>query len=180
MTDIASLPDWQPHLDGPHVRIRPLLPSDLENTYAAASDPLIWAQHSEKDRYQRPVFERFFKGALQSRGGLALVDRSTGEIMGSSRFYDWNPADQSVVIGYTFLSIRYWGTGTNREVKALMLAHAFRWAKTVWFHVSPENRRSQHALEKLGATFDRQQEVPVSGKNVPRLVYRIDRAQFGV
>ena len=82
----------------------------------------------------------------------------------------------SVVIGYTYLERAHWGGATNREVKALMIAHAFRFARTVWFHVSPGNARSQRALERIGARLDRREMVPVAGVPSERMICRVDRA----
>jgi RimJ/RimL family protein N-acetyltransferase len=56
-----------------------------------------------------------------------------------------------------------------------MIAHAFRFARTVWFHVSPGNARSQRALEKIGARLDREEMVPVGGVPSARMIYRVDR-----
>jgi len=169
-------PDWQPVLRGTRVHLRPLYASDLDALHAAAADPLVWAQHSETNRHERAVFERFFAGALASRGALVVAEAATGRIVGSSRWYDWDPATRSVVMGYTFLARDHWGTGTNREVKQLMLAHSFQWAETVWFHVSPGNLRSQRALERIGAQLDREELVLVGGTPSPRRIYRIQRA----
>ena len=173
------MPDWQPTLRGERVTLRPIRAddpsSDLDAMHAAASDPAVWAQHSEKNRHERAVFERFFKGAVESGGGLVVVDNATGAVIGSSRYYDWNPADESVVIGYTYLARAYWGGAVNGEVKRLMIAHAFRLARTVWFHVSPGNVRSQRALERIGARFDRREMVPVGGVPSERMIYRVDR-----
>lgn len=169
-------PDWQPVLRGTRVHLRPLHASDLDALHAAAADPLVWAQHSEPNRHERAVFERFFAGALASRGALVVAEAATGRIVGSSRWYDWDPATRSVVMGYTFLARDHWGTGTNREVKQLMLAHSFQWAETVWFHVSPGNLRSQRALERIGAQLDREELVLVGGTPSPRRIYRIQRA----
>jgi RimJ/RimL family protein N-acetyltransferase len=168
-------PDWQPTLRGDLVHLRLLRDDDLDALHAAAADPLIWAQHSEKDRHERPVFERFFARAMASGGALAVLDAATGRVIGSSRYYDWNPADRSVVIGYTFLERAAWGGTINRELKHLMLDHAFRFARTVYFHVSPGNVRSQKALERIGAVFDQAQDVMVGGVMSPRLIYRLDR-----
>lgn len=172
--------DWQPTLRGERVALRPIRAdgssSDLDAMHAAASDPEVWAQHSEKNRHERAVFERFFKGAIESGGGLVIVDNASGRVIGSSRYYDWNPADESVVIGYTYLARAYWGGAVNGEVKRLMIAHAFRFARTVWFHVSPGNARSQRALERIGARFDRRELVPVGGVPSERMIYRVDRA----
>ena len=168
-------PDWQPTLRGDLVHLRPLRDDDLDALHAAAADPLVWAQHSEKDRHERPVFERFFAGAMASGGALAVLDAATGRIIGSSRYYDWNPVERSVVIGYTFLERAAWGGRINGELKRLMLDHAFRHAAIVYFHVSPGNIRSQRALQRIGAGFDHAQDVPVGGVMSPRLIYRLDR-----
>ena len=169
-----DVPNWQPTLRGEHVQLRPIRADDLDALHAAAADPLVWEQHSERNRHEQPVFERFFAGALECGGGLVALD-AAGNVIGSSRYYDWDPSDRSVVIGYTFLARSHWGTGANREMKRLMLDHAFRWAKTAWFHVSPGNVRSQRALERIGARLDRQQDVSVGGVMSPRMIYRIDR-----
>jgi len=108
-------------------------------------------------------------------GGLVIAEREGGRIIGSSRYYDWKP-NASVVIGYTFLERAHWGGRTNREVKSLMLAHAFAHVATAWFQVSPGNVRSQRALERIGARLDRRELVEVSGVPSDRLIYRIDSA----
>jgi RimJ/RimL family protein N-acetyltransferase len=171
-------PDWQPTLRSEGLSLRPIRASDLDALHAAASDPLIWAQHSETNRHERAVFEKFFAGALSCGGGLVAVHEPDGSVIGSSRFYDWNPSDRSVVIGYSFLRRDHWGGGTNRRMKKLMLDHAFRWARTVWFHVSPGNLRSQRALERIGASLHDRQQVMVGGVPSPRLIYAIRAGEF--
>jgi len=171
-----NAPDWQPTLRGERVTLRPIHADDLDAAHAAASDPEVWAQHSEKNRHERAVFERFFKGALECGGGLVIIDNASGSVIGSSRYYDWNASEESVVIGYTYLERAYWGGAVNGEVKRLMIAHAFGFARTVWFHVSPGNVRSQRALERIGARFDRRELVPVGGVPSERMIYRVDRA----
>lgn len=171
----STQPDWQPILRGTSLHLRPIHGGDFEPLHQAASDPLIWAQHSEPNRHERDVFRRFFDGALACGGGLVALDAATGRLIGSSRYYDWNPVDRSVVIGYSFLERARWGTGANREMKSLMLGHAFQWADTAWFHVSPGNIRSQRALERIGARLDRSEQVPVGGVLSPRLIYAVRR-----
>jgi RimJ/RimL family protein N-acetyltransferase len=169
-----EVPNWQPTLEGTLVRARPLREADREATHAAASDPLIWEQHSARDRHERRVFDRYFGDRLANAGALAVEDRRGG-IVGLSGYYDWNPADRSVVVGYTFLVRALWGTGANAELKRLMLDHAFRWADTVWFHVSPGNVRSQRALAAIGARLDREEMVDVGGTPSLRMIFRVDR-----
>ena len=142
--------DLQPTLTGERLELRPLRRDDFEELYAAASDPLIWEQHPDPERYTREVFQRYFDGALQSGGAFAVIDRRTGTIIGSSRYHDYNEPAGEVEIGWTFLERAYWGGTYNREMKQLMLAHAFRFVRRVVFLVGPDNIRSQRAMEKIG------------------------------
>lgn len=142
---------WQPFLREQSVLIRPLQPMDFEALYQVAKDPLIWAQHPNPDRWQRPIFETFFEGAIQSQGALLIQQADTGEIMGTSRYYH-HDVDQSLVyIGYTFFGRKFWGTGVNPLVKKKMLEHAFQWVDRVHFQIGALNIRSQIATERLGA-----------------------------
>ena len=95
--------DLQPTLRGDVLELRPLTVSDFDALLEAASDPLIWEQHPEPDRYQREVFQRYFDGAIQSGGALAIVQRASGRIIGSSRYCNLNLAEREVEIGWTFL-----------------------------------------------------------------------------
>jgi RimJ/RimL family protein N-acetyltransferase len=142
--------DRQPRLTGEAVELRPLRADDYDALRAAASDPLTWEQHPA-NRHEEPVFRAYFDEQLGSGGGLAIVDRATGEAIGSSRYHGHDEARSEVEIGWTFLDRRYWGGETNREVKRLMLEHAFRFVETVVFVVHPGNVRSRRAVEKLGA-----------------------------
>ena len=143
--------DLQPLLENDLIRIRPLVADDFEALFAVASDPLLWAQHPNKNRYERPVFETFFKGAIESGGAFIIYDKQTGKPIGSSRYYDIEEEKKSVAIGYTFFARDHWGTTFNRAVKTLMLDHAFQYVDTVIFHVGAKNLRSQKAIERLGA-----------------------------
>jgi RimJ/RimL family protein N-acetyltransferase len=142
--------DLQPTLTGELLELRPLRRDDFEALYAAASDPLIWEQHPDPDRYTREVFQHYFDGAMQSGGAFAVIDRRTGKIVGSSRYHDFNEPAGEIEIGWTFLERAYWGGTYNREMKQLMLAHAFRFVRRVVFLVGPDNIRSQRAMEKIG------------------------------
>lgn len=173
-----QFPDWQPTLAGSRIRLRPLRAGDLDALHAAASDPLIWEQHSARNRHERAEFERFFEGALASGGALAAAEAGSGRIIGSSRYYEWSPTERSVLVGYTFLVREHWGRGTNREMKRLMLDHAFRWAQVVRFHASPGNLRSRRALEGIGARLEGEHDVLVDGTPSPRAVYAIRAADW--
>ena len=141
----------QPTLENENVKLIPLTQTDFEEVFAVASDPLVWEQHPNKDRYKREVFENFFQGAMESGGAFKIIDKETKEIAGSTRFYDFNPEDNSIFIGYTFYGTKFWGSKLNPQVKKLMLDYIFQFVDKVNFHVGKDNIRSQKAIEKLGA-----------------------------
>ena len=143
--------DLQPTLRGELLQLRPLRPEDWDDLYAVASDPLIWEQHPVKNRYKEEVFKEFFREALQSGGALIAIDSKDAKVIGSSRFYGYDQGKGEIEIGWTFLTRAHWGGAYNREMKQLMLGHAFRFVKSVVFLIGSENFRSQRALEKIGA-----------------------------
>jgi len=143
--------ELQPYLRGELIELRPLTPGDWDELFAVASDSLIWEQHPERDRYQEEVFRVFFKEALESGGAFVVIDRKTQQIIGSTRFYGYDPEKSEIEIGWTFLARQYWGGRFNREMKELLVAHAFRFVENVVFFVGEDNVRSQKAMEKVGA-----------------------------
>ena len=143
--------DLQPNLEGELIELRPLRPEDWDDLFSVASDPLIWEQHPESDRYKEEVFRAFFRGALESGGALVAIDAKTQQIIGSTRFHGYDPEKSEIEIGWTFLARKYWGGRYNREMKQLMLSHAFKFVENVVFFVGENNIRSQRATEKIGA-----------------------------
>ena len=145
--------ELQPTLTGKLVELRPLRPDDWADLYAVASDPLIWEQHPQPDRYTEPVFREFFREALESGGAFAVIDTRDGRVIGSSRYFGYDEARSEIEIGWSFLARSHWGGTYNREMKALMLQHAFRFVRNVVFLVGPRNTRSRRALEKIGGVL---------------------------
>jgi RimJ/RimL family protein N-acetyltransferase len=158
--------DLQPTLKGDLIELRPLRPQDFDTLFSAASDPKIWEQHPDSDRYQREVFQGFFDGALESRGAFAIIERKSGRIIGSSRYCNLDLTNCEVEIGWTFLEPEFWGGTYNRELKQLMLDHAFRFVDRVVFVVGEQNFRSQKALAKIGASFLKKTQLPAAGGTV--------------
>lgn len=152
------------------VKLIPLKSEDFENLYKVASDPLIWEQHPEKNRYIRNIFENYFAGALKSGGAFLVLDNQTKEIIGSSRFYENNSLEKSVAIGYTFLVRDHWGSVYNTALKSVMINHAFKFVSKVIFHVGENNIRSQKAITKLGAAKISELQMEYNGEQ-PRLNY---------
>ena len=139
------------HLNNNSVLLEPLLPIYFNELYKVASDPLIWEQHPNPNRYQKEVFQTFFEGAINSGGAFIIRNADTGKALGSSRFYDYSRIKDEIKIGYTFFSRDCWGKGINKEVKTLMLNYAFIYVERVIFHVGASNIRSQNAMLQLGA-----------------------------
>src|SRR5439155_5240844 len=130
------------------------MPEDWDDLFAVASDPLIWEQHPESDRYKEDVFKVFFREALESGGAFVIIDKKNQQIIGSTRCYGYDPKKSEIEIGWTFLARKYWGGRYNRELKDLMLAHAFKFVENVVLFVGQNNVRSQKATEKIGAIKD--------------------------
>lgn len=143
--------ELQPTLENKLIKIQALKQDDFETLYAVASDPLIWEQHPNPDRYKREVFEIFFKGAMESGGAFLVLDQQTGRAIGSSRYYELDETQSSIAIGYTFLARDHWGGIYNPALKRLMMEHAFQFVDRVIFHIGASNIRSQKAIERLGA-----------------------------
>jgi len=172
--------DWQPHLTGDLLEVRPLALADWDALFAIASDPLIWAQHPARDRYQEDVFREFFREALASGGALAVVDRRTRQIVGSSRYFGFGPGEE-IEIGWTFLARSHWGGRYNGELKRLMLDHAFRFVPRVVFLIDPENWRSRKAVEKIGGVLREPRTTTGPGRTTADrvVVYEISREGRG-
>lgn len=143
--------ELQPTLSNDLITIKPVQENDFESLFAVASDELLWEQHPNNDRYKKDVFKVFFDNAIQSKGAFVVIDNITNKVIGSSRYYNFNPEDNSIIIGYTFISRKYWGTNYNAALKKLMINYAFQFVNKIYFHVGETNYRSQKAVEKLGA-----------------------------
>ena len=166
----------QPHLIGDLLELRPLHPDDWQELFRVASDPLIWELHPVPDRYKEEVFKAFFQDALASGGALVVIDRNTKKIIGSSRYANLDPQHNEIEIGWTFLARSHWGGNYNREMKRLMLNHAFQFVDSVVFLVGETNVRSRKAMEKIGGVLtNRLEEKILHGKTITHVVYQIKK-----
>lgn len=164
--------DKQPTLTGPTVSLRPLTPDDHDALFDVASDPLIWEQHPVKTRCTKDGFATFFQQSLDTGGALVISDNATQQVIGSSRFHGYNEDNSEVEIGWTFLARAYWGGPTNREVKRLMLGHAFQSVDRVVLLIAPENIRSQRAATKIGASRAGER---IDGNGMESWVYEVTK-----
>ena len=169
----------QPTLANELIKITPLQNDDFERLYEVASDPLIWEQHPNKNRYQREVFENFFKGAMESKGAFLVTAITTGKVIGSSRYYDLDEEHNSIIVGYTFIGRDYWGSGYNKALKQLMFDYAFQFVDKIILHIGATNYRSQKAIEKFGAKKIDEIEVAYYGEPTKtNFVYQINKVDW--
>ncbi len=169
----------QPTIQNEFIKIQPLKMDDFETLFTVASDPLIWEQHPNKNRYQWAEFENYFKGAIESGGAFLISDNNTGQVIGSTRLYGLNITEKSILIGYTFIARSHWGRGYNQALKELLLNYTFKILTTVYFHVGAGNIRSQKAMEKLSALNAGELDVAYFGEPVKRnLIYKIEKKDW--
>nr|WP_294859897.1 GNAT family N-acetyltransferase [uncultured Fluviicola sp.] len=154
----------QPILENEQLILYPLQENDFEDLYQVASDPKIWEQHPNKDRWKRDIFQNFFNGAMQSKGAFKIIDKSTGKIIGCTRYYGYHEAENFILIGYTFYGTSSWGKGINPIVKKLMLDYIFQFVPKVQFHIGATNLRSQIAISRLGAEKIGEEEIAYFGE----------------
>jgi RimJ/RimL family protein N-acetyltransferase len=148
-----------PTLRGRHVTLRPLVAADAPALAAAAGDgDLTELFFANVAGLTDP--EAFIAAALREQEyGRALpltVETPDGRVVGLTRFLRMNEAHRRVEIGGTFYARSVQRSGVNTEAKLLLLTHAFDilgcqvvQIRTDWF-----NKRSQAAIERLGAKRD--------------------------
>ena len=158
-------------LENDQIKLIPLKEDDFEILYKIASDPEIWEQHPSKDRYKKEVFQLFFDGAVESKGAFLVYDSATNELIGSTRYYDFDPENSKIAIGFTFLAKKYWGGNHNKAMKQLLIDYAFQFVNTVVFHIGETNIRSQKAIAKIGA--NKIGIVDFNNRNLPHFEYHI-------
>ena len=142
-------------LRGPTLRLRYLAPDDAPALFELASDPEVtqffsWGPYTEESqpldfieslRRQREAGERLELGIV----------REDDRPIGLTGFSDFSHRDRRATVG-TWLGREHWGSGANRESKALILSLGFRHLglNRVTALASPDNRRSLRALERIG------------------------------
>ena len=125
------------------------------------------------------MFRGFFDTALACGSAFTIEDLSSGNIIGSSRYHGLDIDKSEIEIGWTFLTRSHWGGSTNREIKGLMLKHAFRYVDTVIFWVGESNLRSRRAMEKIGGIQRSEVQSRTLGTIVyPHVVYEISKHNY--
>jgi len=144
-------------LESRNVRLLPLSLAHEEGIRAAASDGQLWKLRVTSVPEPHEV-RAYIETALQTdnRFAFAVLDATTGDVLGSSSYHDILPAVKRVEIGYTWYAARCQRTHVNSTCKWLMLTHAFETlgCHVVGWRTDNFNYASQQAIERLGAQKD--------------------------
>ncbi len=150
-----------PTLAGRSVRLETLRAEHADALRKAAADGELWTlRYTSVPGPQPGEAEAYIATALAQRdAGIAwpfVVLDADDVVVGSTRYYDVDRSVPRVKIGYTWYATRAQRTALNTEAKRLLLDHAFdaMGCESVTFETSHENRRSQAAIERLGAKRD--------------------------
>ncbi len=145
-------------LEGAHVRLEPMVAGHHEGLTAAAMDPGIWEFMRDIVRSAGEM-STYMEAAMRMRDeGTAMpfvtVERASGAIVGSTRFANFDRANNRVEIGWTWLAQTARRTAINTEAKLLMMTHAFEelGCVRVEFKTDALNERSRAAIKRLGAS----------------------------
>ena len=146
-------------LEGPRVRLEPVAHDHLRGLRANCADPALWQLVFGANPFLSDAdADEWFADATAGgdRFAFAIVDKPSGEVIGSTRYADIQPQHRKLEIGWTFIAKRFWRTHVNTECKYLLLAYAFeRWnAERVQFKAEAINMRSRNAIEGIGATYE--------------------------
>jgi RimJ/RimL family protein N-acetyltransferase len=144
-------------LEGRHVRLDPLSPAHEEALIAAAADGELW-NSTVTIVPTRATMAAYIASALESQARgrelpFVIIQKSSGQVVGTTRFYDIERNDRRVEIGYTWLAASVQRTVVNTEAKLLLLTHAFEsWrCICVGFLTDVLNQQSRTAILRLGA-----------------------------
>ena len=144
-------------LEGQHTRLEPLSVAHHEALLTAAGDGELW-NSTVTLVPNRDTMTGYIEAALtaQTRGSelpFVIIRKSSGKVVGTTRFYEIDPNDRRLAIGYTWLSVGAQRTAVNTEAKLLLLTHAFEFWKfnRVEFITDVLNQQSRRAILRLGA-----------------------------
>jgi RimJ/RimL family protein N-acetyltransferase len=145
-------------LHGSRILLRPLRMSDAAALLVAAGDGELWNLPFTIVPSVTTV-HAYIQTALdgQQAGSVSpyvIVLLSTGQIIGSTRFWKIDRQHRKLEIGSTWIAASWQKTFVNTEAKFLMLSHAFEQMACVRVQLTTDeiNQKSRNAILRLGAT----------------------------
>jgi len=141
-------------LESERILLRPLQREDLQALLELTQDPSLWTYFTH-DLSTLAGLEAWAAGHFsRDRLQLVVIDKPSGEVLGSTGFGNYFPRDRRIEIGWTWLGKAFQGTGINAQMKSLMLQYAFDSLNMlrVEFKTDVLNLPARQALLRLGAT----------------------------
>lgn len=145
-------------LEGSNARLEPMRVDHLPALYKVGLVPELWELTANIVESEADL-ERYVRSALADQAlGTAVpfvtVDRSSGAVVGSTRFGNIDRPNRKVEIGWTWINPKWQRTAINTEAKLLMLTHAFEHWKCIRVELKTDlkNERSQAAMIRIGCT----------------------------
>lgn len=158
MTENLKMPEA---LEGKRVKLIPLCIAHAGELWDSAKEEGLWTHYTFRQMGSIEKFKEFLKGSLaEAESGkgftFTIIDKACGRMKGGTSFLDIQPASRSLEIGRTWLAKELHGTGFNAECKLLLLQYCFEKLGLirVFFKTDSNNKRSQRAMEKIGAKYE--------------------------
>lgn len=155
--------DWIKHplkLEGEKVKLMPLTEEYFDELIRLSNDEIIWTympvRGADEDKLLAALSEAIIKRDKNEQYPFVVLNKATGQVMGSTRYLHLNKEHRNLEIGYTWYLPEYWGKGYNEECKYLLLKHCFEELKTIRVQIitSNKNLRSKKAIERIGGKFE--------------------------
>ena len=144
-------------LEGRHVRLEPLSQAHHADLAAVGLDEELWRWIPTPVRTPQEM-SGYIQTALeeQSRGvslPFALIEKTSGRAIGSTRYGNIDRAHHRVEIGWTWVAPPWQRTAVNTEGKYLLLRHAFETLGCIRVELKTDslNERSRSAILRIGA-----------------------------
>jgi RimJ/RimL family protein N-acetyltransferase len=148
-------------LEDDNVLLRPLKATDIEFLLPyALNEPDTWF-YSHRSAKGEQGMRNYIQTALDNREAgreyaFIVFDKKTNTCAGSTRFYDIQPENDMLQLGYTWYGEKFRGTGLNKHCKFLLLQFAFETLGMlrVEFRADARNERSIAAMKSIGCKVE--------------------------
>jgi N-acetyltransferase len=174
-------------LEGARIRLEPLAEAHHAALCAVGLDPDLWRWVPKPVHTAADMAAYIAVALAERRAGRALpfaiVDKTTGQAIGSTRYGAIEPAHRRVEIGWTWLGRSWQRTGANTEAKYLLLQHAFETLGCIRVELKTDalNERSRAAIRRIGAREEgtlRSHMITASGRIRDTVYYSILDAEW--
>ncbi|MES2560184.1 MAG: GNAT family N-acetyltransferase [Bacteroidota bacterium] len=147
-------------LEGEEVKLIPMSEEHFDELEIAAREKRIWefipANMSNRENCLKAFAAALTEREKQKQFPFVILHKLENRIIGSTRLMEIVPNHQKLEIGWTWLHPDYWATSINFECKLLLLTFCFEELKAIRVQLKTDenNKRSQKAIEKIGATYE--------------------------